>query len=402
MKHESNPPKGGATETSAPKVVVAGRESVESKSIFDITNDELMNFLSGNNESLNFLDIKEPTSRSNSDQILANERPRRTSRKAWVSCGGGLIKSSRVIYLPSSQSVSDMTDSGSQSDETTSGTTSTGCGVDLERGEGSRYRRKREKRSGGTEKEPGSKAAGGGQRKKKGVLNAKERNMRRLESNERERKRMHDLNNQFQVTFCRVVSHERSFNIHFIPLQTLREVIPHIKKDRRLSKIETLTLAKNYITALTNVIVQIRSDGGKERPIPKSAVAAAAAAAAASKVLPVEEAPPTHCHNCNCFSSSISTSSRSVANSTIASWSTSSSPNVAVLGEICSGGGGGAVVAEKDKLEDVAVQLVADVATTSKNIQKMIEGAIPVDFDRNDFDEFDESSLYPANAFPLL
>lgn len=195
-------------------------------------------------------------------------------------------------------------------------------------------------------------------------------------------------------------------------------MIPHIKKDRRLSKIETLTLAKNYITALTNVIVQIRSDGGKDRPIPKSAVAAAAAAAAASsssstsstttstlKVLTAaEETQPSHCHNCNCFSSSMSSSSRSVANSTIASWSTSSSPNVAVLGEICSGAtiATPIIVPDKDKLEDVAVQLIADVATTSKNIQKMIEGAIPVDFDRNDFDEFDESSLYPANGFPLL
>lgn len=107
------------------------------------------------------------------------------------------------------QSVSDMTDSGSQSDETTSGTTSTGCGVDLDEvgggggGDGStstRYRRKREKRTGGGGcGDHGSKMTGSGQRKKKGVLNAKERNMRRLESNERERKRMHDLNNQFQV-----------------------------------------------------------------------------------------------------------------------------------------------------------------------------------------------------------
>lgn len=76
---------------------------------------------------------------------------------------------------------------------------------------------------------------------------------------------------------------------------------------------------------------------------------------------------------------------------------------MAVLGEICSVvANSGAGLVEKDKLEDVAVQLVADVATTSKNIQKMIEGAIPVDFDRNDFDEFDESSLYPASGFPLL
>ncbi|KAG5680932.1 hypothetical protein PVAND_010408 [Polypedilum vanderplanki] len=77
-------------------------------------------------------------------------------------------------------------------------------------------------------------------RRKKGALNAKERNLRRLESNERERMRMHSLNDAFQ---------------------SLREVIPHVKKERRLSKIETLTLAKNYINALTEVVVA-NSNGG--------------------------------------------------------------------------------------------------------------------------------------------
>lgn len=38
-----------------------------------------------------------------------------------------------------------------------------------------------------------------GSRKRKGILNAKERNLRRLESNERERMRMHSLNDAFQV-----------------------------------------------------------------------------------------------------------------------------------------------------------------------------------------------------------
>lgn len=50
--------------------------------------------------------------------------------------------------------------------------------------------------------------------------------------------------------------------IKFLPFsslpQSLREVIPHVKKERRLSKIETLTLAKNYITALTDVIIVMR------------------------------------------------------------------------------------------------------------------------------------------------
>ncbi|KAJ8986158.1 hypothetical protein NQ317_005631 [Molorchus minor] len=43
--------------------------------------------------------------------------------------------------------------------------------------------------------------------------------------------------------------------------EQLREVIPHIKMERKLSKIETLTLAKNYIMALTNVICEMRGGG---------------------------------------------------------------------------------------------------------------------------------------------
>ncbi|KAG5870513.1 hypothetical protein JTB14_004005 [Gonioctena quinquepunctata] len=42
--------------------------------------------------------------------------------------------------------------------------------------------------------------------------------------------------------------------------EQLREVIPHIKMERKLSKIETLTLAKNYIMALTNVICDMRGE----------------------------------------------------------------------------------------------------------------------------------------------
>ena len=75
-------------------------------------------------------------------------------------------------------------------------------------------------------------------KRRKGV-SARERNMRRLESNERERQRMHSLNDAFQ---------------------DLREVIPHVNLDRKLSKIETLTLAKNYIKALTNVICDMRGE----------------------------------------------------------------------------------------------------------------------------------------------
>ncbi|KAL8572115.1 hypothetical protein ACOMHN_031072 [Nucella lapillus] len=80
-------------------------------------------------------------------------------------------------------------------------------------------------------------------RRRKGV-SARERNIRRLESNERERQRMHSLNDAFQ---------------------DLREVIPHVNLDRKLSKIETLTLAKNYIKALTNVICEIRGENAPYR-----------------------------------------------------------------------------------------------------------------------------------------
>ncbi|XP_015785645.1 probable WRKY transcription factor protein 1 [Tetranychus urticae] len=79
-------------------------------------------------------------------------------------------------------------------------------------------------------------------RRRKSTISARERNLRRLESNERERQRMHSLNDAFQ---------------------SLREVIPHIRLERKLSKIETLTLAKNYIMALTNVVCEMR---GEELP----------------------------------------------------------------------------------------------------------------------------------------
>lgn len=76
-------------------------------------------------------------------------------------------------------------------------------------------------------------------RRRKSALNARERNIRRLESNERERMRMHSLNDAFQG---------------------LREVIPHVRLERKLSKIETLTLAKNYIMALTGVVCDMRQE----------------------------------------------------------------------------------------------------------------------------------------------
>ena len=42
--------------------------------------------------------------------------------------------------------------------------------------------------------------------------------------------------------------------------QQLREVIPHVKCGRKLSKIETLTLAKNYVKALTNTICHLKGE----------------------------------------------------------------------------------------------------------------------------------------------
>ncbi|XP_041937931.1 class A basic helix-loop-helix protein 15 [Alosa sapidissima] len=82
-----------------------------------------------------------------------------------------------------------------------------------------------------------SEGLGGGRgvsRRRRPHGGARERNVRRLESNERERQRMHKLNNAFQA---------------------LREAIPHVRTDKKLSKIETLTLAKNYIKALTTIIL---------------------------------------------------------------------------------------------------------------------------------------------------
>ncbi|XP_069547453.1 class A basic helix-loop-helix protein 15 isoform X2 [Brachyistius frenatus] len=86
----------------------------------------------------------------------------------------------------------------------------------------------------GNRKRQGGGAGGGRRRRQHG--STKERSVRRLESNERERQRMHKLNNAFQA---------------------LREAIPHVKMDKKLSKIETLTLAKNYIKSLTSIIVDM-------------------------------------------------------------------------------------------------------------------------------------------------
>ncbi|KAM4525261.1 class A basic helix-loop-helix protein 15 isoform 2-T4 [Odontesthes bonariensis] len=94
---------------------------------------------------------------------------------------------------------------------------------------------------------------GGGRRRRVHGSGTKERSTRRLESNERERQRMHKLNNAFQA---------------------LREAIPHVKTDKKLSKIETLTLAKNYIKALTTIVLDMSGACLPAGEVPSEASAA--------------------------------------------------------------------------------------------------------------------------------
>ncbi|NWX86047.1 BHA15 protein, partial [Nothoprocta ornata] len=91
--------------------------------------------------------------------------------------------------------------------------------------------RHKERRNGGSKESSRSVAV-----RSKRAWSSKDRQLRRLESNERERQRMHKLNNAFQA---------------------LREVIPHVRAENKLSKIETLTLAKNYIKSLTSIILSM-------------------------------------------------------------------------------------------------------------------------------------------------
>uniref|UniRef100_A0A8D2DJM1 Class A basic helix-loop-helix protein 15 n=1 Tax=Sciurus vulgaris TaxID=55149 RepID=A0A8D2DJM1_SCIVU len=101
-----------------------------------------------------------------------------------------------------------------------------GAGIELTKG-----LRSRTTRGAGARAESGRRRPGASGRRESSV-------QRRLESNERERQRMHKLNNAFQA---------------------LREVIPHVRADKKLSKIETLTLAKNYIKSLTTTILTMSS-----------------------------------------------------------------------------------------------------------------------------------------------
>jgi len=64
--------------------------------------------------------------------------------------------------------------------------------------------------AGGNGSEASDKSGKGGCGKRKQVLSARERNLRRLESNERERQRMHSLNDAFQVSYSILVLQEFS------------------------------------------------------------------------------------------------------------------------------------------------------------------------------------------------
>lgn len=73
----------------------------------------------------------------------------------------------------------------------------------------------------------------GSHKKKLGQARLDRVRLRRIEANARERNRMHGLNNA---------------------LDSLRKVVPCYSKTQKLSKIETLRLAKNYIWALSEIL----------------------------------------------------------------------------------------------------------------------------------------------------
>lgn len=77
------------------------------------------------------------------------------------------------------------------------------------------------------------KEAGGSHKKTLSQARLDRVRLRRIEANARERNRMHGLNNA---------------------LDSLRKVVPCYSKTQKLSKIETLRLAKNYIWALSEIL----------------------------------------------------------------------------------------------------------------------------------------------------
>ncbi|XP_008055424.2 oligodendrocyte transcription factor 2 [Carlito syrichta] len=95
-----------------------------------------------------------------------------------------------------------------------------------------------------------SSAAASSTKKDKKQMTEPELQQLRLKINSRERKRMHDLN---------------------IAMDGLREVMPyaHGPSVRKLSKIATLLLARNYILMLTNSLEEMKrlDVGGNPRPL---------------------------------------------------------------------------------------------------------------------------------------
>ncbi|KAE8626843.1 hypothetical protein XENTR_v10006780 [Xenopus tropicalis] len=93
------------------------------------------------------------------------------------------------------------------------------------------------------EEEDGEKPKKRGPKKKKMTKARLERfRVRRVKANARERTRMHGLNDA---------------------LENLRRVMPCYSKTQKLSKIETLRLARNYIWALSDILEQGQSTEGK-------------------------------------------------------------------------------------------------------------------------------------------
>ncbi|XP_040983425.1 neurogenin-3 [Aquila chrysaetos chrysaetos] len=117
---------------------------------------------------------------------------------------------------------------------------------------------------------------GRGKARSEGLL-SKQKRSRRMKANDRERNRMHHLNSA---------------------LDALRSVLPTFPDDAKLTKIETLRFAHNYIWALTQSL-RLAEQGLPEPtppppppPPPAAAAAGAAAAAPGPWDSPCPAAPP--------------------------------------------------------------------------------------------------------------
>ncbi|KAM9611797.1 neurogenin-3 [Morphnus guianensis] len=116
---------------------------------------------------------------------------------------------------------------------------------------------------------------GRGKARSEGLL-SKQKRSRRMKANDRERNRMHHLNSA---------------------LDALRSVLPTFPDDAKLTKIETLRFAHNYIWALTQSLRLAEQDLPEPTPPPPpppppAAAAAGAAAAPGPWDSPCPAAPP--------------------------------------------------------------------------------------------------------------